>query len=61
VHFGTLELLVVFLVLSILLFQPDLLASSISRPLPRARWLVAGLVIVFVIAAILAVRHVYHR
>jgi hypothetical protein len=60
-HLGALELLVVFLVLSILLFQPELLASSIIRPLLRVRWLVAGLMIVFVIVAILAVRYGYRK
>jgi hypothetical protein len=61
VHLGTLELLVVFLVLSLLLFAPELLESSIKQPLARFRWIITGLVIVLLLAALLGVRHVYHR
>ena len=60
-HLGTLELLVVFLVLSLLLFTPEFLELSLKRPVARFRWIVTGLVIVLVLAVLLSVRHVFHR
>ena len=60
-HLGTLELLVVFLVLSLLLFARESLESTIKQPLAIGLWIVGALVILFVLAVVLGVRHVSHR